>query len=607
MKKTFSELLVYLKPYKLSLFLGLTLLIFSAVLEILNPKIIGMTIDELNTPSQSALWEWVKKYFYNQNIENYYNEKIELNAIYFYVGLIIFLMLIRGIVLYYTRFILIGISRKVEYDIRNKLFNKLLYFEPAFFDKHSTGDLISRMTSDLEQIRMIYGPGIMYTVNVFFLFIFAMVSMISIDPLLTLLTLLPLILLAYIIKRIGKKYYEKSKLVQEELAKMTTFVNENLQGIRVIKSYVKEGFILNMFQKINLEYIKKNMALAKLSGIFRPLLILIAGISSILILTIGGSKVIEKKMTIGNLIEYLRYIEILSLPLMGLGWVLSIFQRGNSAYNRLETILNTKSKISDQNAINNLNTLNGNLKIKNLSFSYDNSKHFALTDINFEINNGDKVAIIGPTGSGKTTLVSLLLRLYEPPPFTIFIDNIPINHIPLKTLRKSIGYVPQENFIFPDTILENIRFGSNDYNNFSKIIEVSKMAQFADDIDLFPNAYKEVVGERGITLSGGQKQRLGIARALSGEPNIFIFDDSFSNIDSKTEKQILDNINQTFKKETVIIIAHRPSTIQNIDKIIVLDHGRIKEIGSHDELIKMKGFYANLLQHEILTQNLDDL
>ena len=585
MIKTIRELIQNLFPYKKKMVWGISLLIFSVVLEVISPKLLGRVIDELNS-----------------------SEGIDLALVFIYAGFIIGIMLVRGVTLFYMRYILIGTSRHVEYDMRNRLYKHMLNLEPNFFHKYKTGDLISRLSSDFEQVRMIYGPGIMYTANVVLLTILCLISMVAIDPILTLCALIPMITLTFIIKIIGKKYYERSKQVQEELAKLTTFVNENLQGVRVLKSYVKEQFAENNFAKLNKTYIKRNLDLAKLSGFFRPVFIFIAGVSSIVIMWVGGIRIVESKtMTIGNLVEFLRYIEILSMPLMAMGWVISIFQRGNASYQRIQKIASTEPTISDTDVTENISDLEGNINIQNLTFSYDRSDHPALQNVSFQIKRGEKVALIGPTGSGKTTMVSLLLRLYEAPPFTIFFDNIPIKEIPLKTLRAHFGYVPQENFFFPESIFENIHFGNRGTKDMSNVVEVSKLAFFNDDIESFPKQYEEVVGEQGITLSGGQKQRLGIARALSGKPSIFIFDDSFSNIDSSTEKKILDNLHKDYQDNTVIIVAHRASTIRYVDKIIVLDHGRLVESGSPDELVDAKGYYAHLLEHEKLAHDLKEV
>ncbi len=605
MIQTLRELFKYLLPYKLNYLLGIGLLALTAAFDMFNPKILGMTIDKLNSNPRSGLWEWLG-YDGVQNADSL-SQSINLNAIYFYGALILGIMLIKGIILYYSRYILIGDSRRIEYDFRMKLFNHLLALEPEYFDKNKTGDLISRLTSDLEQIRMIFGPGIMYSFNVAFLFLFALFNMISIDTTLTLLAIIPLFFLVYIIKTIGKKYYNQSRIVQEEIANMTAFVNENLQGIRVIKSYVKESFVLGFFQKINLEYLKKNLRLAKLNGALRPAFVLIAGVSTVIILLYGGQAVMNQTMTLGQLIEFFRYIERLGMPLMAMGWVISIYQRGTAAYSRITKILETEAQITDKQAHDYINSLQGNIELRSLSFAYDNRSHSALDNITFEIKKGEHIAIIGPTGSGKTTLISLLLRLYEAPDHSILIDGTPIQHIPIKVLRKHFTCVSQENFIFPDSVLENIQFGATEEKDMKEIIDVASIAQFDIEIESFPDGYHEMIGERGMTLSGGQKQRLGIARVLTAEPKVFIFDDSFSNIDSGTEKRILASIYRSFKDETIIMIANRVSTIQHMDRIIVLDHGRIREMGTPEELILNNDYYARLLQRERLSHNLNDL
>ena len=580
MLKTIKELSHYLLPYKYKLLFGIVLLFGAARAEIENPVILRYTVDELNSQS------------------------VSMDKIYLYVAIILGLMLLKGIFLYYSRYILIGLSRRVEYDMRNRFFRHLTQLEPAFFDSNKTGDLISRMTSDLEQIRMIFGPGVMYTFNVFFLVILALINMTDVDLSLTLLSIIPLLLLVFLIRQIGSKYYEKSRLVQEELAEMTTFVNENLQGIRVIKSYVKEGFIQSSFQKVNVAYVKKNLDLAKLSGIFRPMLYLIAGFSSVVVLWIGGSRVLDGKMSLGNLVEFLRYIEILSMPLMAMGWVMTIFQRGNAAYHRMKTVYDRAPRINDLEADPSISRIKWDVDIRNLSFAYEKSSFLSLDNISFHIREGEKVAIIGPTGSGKTTLVSLLLRLYDPPPGSIVIDGNPIHRIPLKVLRQGIGHVPQENFIFPDSIRENILFGSLYDRSPEHIEEVVRLAQFEEEVKSFPKAYEEMIGEKGVTLSGGQKQRLSIARALSSQPAVLIMDDSFSNVDSETERLILANIHRLYREQTVIIIAHRASTIQDMDKIIVLDGGRIREMGKPHELIASGGYYSILLENEKLSHTI---
>ncbi len=605
MIKILRELYKYLLPHKRSYLIGIVLLLLTAAFEMINPKILGMTIDKLNSNPRSGLWEWLG--FDSIQHTNLSSQTVNLDAIYFYGALILGIMLIKGVILYYSRYILIGDSRRIEYDLRMKVFNHLLTLEPEYFDKNKTGDLISRLTSDLEQIRMIFGPGIMYSFNVVFLFLFALFNMILIDSSLTLLAIIPLFFLVYIIKTIGKKYYDHSKVVQEEVARMTAFVNENLQGIRVIKSYVKESFILDFFQKINLEYIKKNLQLAKLSGVLRPTLLFIAGVSTIIILWFGGQAVMGGGMTLGQLIEFFRYIERLGMPLMAMGWVISIYQRGTAAYARITKVLETEAQITDKQAYDYITSLQGNIELRNLSFAYESRSHLALDDITFEIKKGENIAIIGPTGSGKTTLVSLLLRLYEAPLHSILIDGIPIQHIPIKVLRNHFAYVSQENFIFPDSVLENIQFGAINEKDIKEIMDVARITQFDNEIESFPKGYHEIVGERGMTLSGGQKQRLGMARALMVEPKVFVFDDSFSNIDSGTEKQILTSIYDSYKEETVIIIAHRASTIQHVDRIVVLDHGRIREIGTPKELINNNDYYAHLLQRERLSHNLKDL
>lgn len=615
MLKTVKEILSYVMPYKAKLFLGLGSLFVSVYLILFIP---GIFRDIINTLQRGD-------YQYSE--------------ILYFAGIILAIGLVRGVFLYFARYIIIGVSRVAEYNFRNKLVKHMLHLDPEFYDKNKSGDLISRITSDLDQVRMIFGPGIMYPFNVLFLLILSFRSMTEIDTGLTIIAIVPLFIMAIFIKKIGVKYYERSKVVQEELANMTSFVSENLQGVRVIKSFVKEGFVMDHFKKMNLKFVKENITYAKYTGMFRPVMYTLVGISTALILFMGGQMYVDGQKVedlslimgmnsftghidpvnlysdgiaivdngiitdIGTLVELFWYIEILSPHLMAMGWILSIYQRGTAAYHRIEKVLETESKINDNNTIEGPIDLKGDIEIKNLSYGYEN--HKVIEDISFTINEGEKIALIGPTGSGKTTFVSLLLRLYEAPEKTIFFNGVAIEEIPLRALREHIGYVPQENYIFPDSIYENINFGSNDMGSLDRIVEVSRLAEFEEEIESFENGYEEKIGEKGVTLSGGQKQRLSIARALSGDPSVYIFDDSFSNIDSDTEKKILNNLKKDYPDKTVIIIAHRGSTIQNVDKVLVLDHGKILEMGTPKELKEKQGFFAKILEHEAKTHDLE--
>ena len=582
--KNFRELLSYLRPYFWKIILGLFLLSLSAFLETYQPRLLGLAVDELTS------------------------EVLELGEIYLLCLVMFLLMVLKGVILYFSRYTIIGISRLVEYGMRNRLFRHILFLEPRFFDRNKSGDLLSRLTSDLEQIRMIYGPGILYTFNVLFVSIFAFWNMFQIDLSMSLASMVPLAILSILIREIGLRYHKASALVQEELAKLTSFTSENLAGVRVIQSFVKESFVFRSFEKANLSFLRKNLNLARVSGAFRPMMILVAGSATLLVLWLGIQKVQIGAMTLGNLVEFLRYVEILTWPLLALGWVIAIYQRGNSAYRRVQSIFQKHPLIRDQNTLSSIPPIQGGIQFRHVSFSYDPSEsHLVLQDLSFHIRKGEKVALVGTTGSGKSTVLSLILRLYESPENSIFIDGIPIEKIPLKVLRQSIGYVSQENFIFPNTVRENILLGLKDNGSEVQetVVQASEWAHFSPDIQNFPNRYEEWIGEKGVTLSGGQKQRLSIARSLIGNPSILIFDNSFSNVDSKTETEILRNIFSEFKQKTLIFVSHRISTIHSMDKVFVIRKGRIEEAGTPHELLKKKdGYLVRLHREEEIVQEL---
>lgn len=591
--KNWQELLAYLRPYSRKIIIGLFLLSLTAFLETYQPRLLGLAVDELTS------------------------EVLELKQVYFLAFTMLLLMILKGVILYFSRYMIIGISRLVEYGMRNFLFRHILFLEPRFFDQNKSGDLLSRLTSDLEQIRMIFGPGILYTFNVFFVSSFAFWNMFHIDVTMSLASMIPLALLSILIWEIGRRYHKASTLVQEELSKLTSFTSENLAGVRVIQSFVKESFVFRSFERANLSFLRKNLNLARVSGAFRPMMILVAGSATLLVLGLGIQKVQLGAMTLGNLVEFLRYVEILTWPLLALGWVIAIYQRGNAAYKRIQSIIKKQPAIRDQDTLSSVPRIQGNIQFRHVSFSYESSADESnlpnpvLQDLSLHIRRGEKIALVGPTGSGKSTVLSLILRLYESPENSIFIDGIPIERIPLKILRESIGYVSQENFIFPNTVRENILLGLRDSKNGSEqniketVIQASEWAHFSQDIQNFPNQYEEWIGEKGVTLSGGQKQRLSIARSLIGEPSILIFDNSFSSVDSKTEMEILRKIFSTFKQKTLIFVSYRVSTIQLMDQVFVIQKGRIEQAGSPNELLRKKdGYLVRLNREEQILQEL---
>lgn len=456
---------------------------------------------------------------------------------------------------------------------------------------------MAHATNDINAVRMALGPGIIMSVDASFLAISIILIMIfTIDPKLTILALLPLPVIALIVTRFGKVIHSRFLKVQEAFSSLTDKVQESISGIRVIKAFVQEKEEIENFRKENLKNFKANMDMIKIWGLFDPTVQFLAALSFTIALLHGGIQVIKGIITLGDFVAFTSYLGMLIWPMMAFGWVINIFQRGSASMERLNIIFSEVPEITDNYADPNITTIEGNIEIRNLTFSYKKGLPPVLKNINISLPKGKTLAIIGKTGSGKSTLVNLLARLYKVPQDTIFIDGHDINEIPLKVLRQSIGFVPQDNFIFSDTIANNIAFVKEE--SLEKIQEFATMADVHKDIMDFPQQYQTIVGERGVTLSGGQKQRIAIARALIKEPKILILDDSLSAVDTNTEETILNNLREYMKNRTTIIVSHRISTIKNADEIIVLDNGEIVERGTHEELIKLKGLYNSIYEKQ---------
>lgn len=519
------------------------------------------------------------------------------------------LILLTGLLIaigrYFWRIYIFGTSRKMEHYLRNKLFHHLLTLSPNYYNTHKTGDLMAHATNDINAVRIASGQGIMMAVDATFLTILSMIMMARTTNIkLTLIALITLPFITLTVNKFGKVIYKRFTLVQEAFSNLTDTTQENFAGIRVIKSFVQEDLALEEFSQVNEDNLNKNLALVKVSGIFHPLIQFVSSISFLVVIVYGGRLVMLDAISLGDFIAFNNYLGLLIWPMMAVGWVINILQRGTASMERINTILDEEAEIIDsENAIP-LDNVKGKIQFENVEFKYPGAKESVLKDINFTINEGQTLAIVGRTGSGKTSLVSLLLRLYDIDKGRILLDDIDIRDIAIKHLRENIAYVPQDNFLFSTTIGENIGFAFDDGLPEEEVISAAKAAQVYDNIVDFPEGFDTVLGERGVTLSGGQKQRVSIARALAKNAPILILDDSLSSVDTETEEKILNNLEMLTNKKTTIIISHRISTVQDADEIIVLDEGYIIERGTHDNLLEADGLYNYLYEKQLLEEKI---
>lgn len=506
---------------------------------------------------------------------------------------------------YLWRINIFGTSRKMEHYLRNMVFEHLLTLSPNYFTTHKTGDLMAHATNDINAVRQASGQGIMMAVDATFLTILSMIMMAKTTNIkLTLIALATLPFITLTVNKFGKVIYRRFTSVQEAFANLTDTTQENFAGIRVIKSFVQEDLALEEFTQVNEDNLSKNLALVKVSGIFHPLVQFVSSISFLIVIIYGGRLVMLDTITLGDFIAFNNYLGLLIWPMMAVGWVVNILQRGVASMERINTILDEESEIIDSENPIPLDKARGKIEFKNVDFKYPGAKEPVLKNINFTIEEGKTLAIVGRTGSGKTTIVNLLLRLYDIDHGEILLDDINIKDIKMQDLRENIAYVPQDNFLFSTTIKDNIGFAFDEEVSDEMIIEAAKAAEVYNNIVDFPNSFDTVLGERGVTLSGGQKQRVSIARALIKDSPILILDDSLSSVDTETEEKILNNLEKLTNRKTTIIISHRISTIQNADEIIVLDDGQIIERGTHDILVENNGLYNYLYEKQLLEEKI---
>jgi len=587
--KELSYLNKYLVKYKGRLLLGTLFIIVSNIFKVLMPEILKDATNSVKIVLD--------------NITSYTSEDITSIAIK--LGFLFMLFaLLNGIFLFLTRQTIIIMSRLIEYDLKNEIYDKYQRLSMSFYKRNNTGDLMNRISEDVGKVRMYLGPAIMYTINVAVLIVMVVSFMIKISPLLTLYVLIPLPLMSILVYKVSSLINKKSEVTQVQQSKLSTFVQETFSGIRVLKAYNREAFFKNEFDKESRNYKMASLSLAKTNALFIPVIVSLIGLCTVITVYFGGLKSINGELSIGEILQFIFYINMLTWPIASIGWVTSLIQRAAASQKRVNEFLQENPEITDKE--NSVAFESGNIIFNNVYFTYSNTNTEALKNVSFEIEKGKTLAITGKTGSGKSTLANLICRLFDVNTGEVSINGMNVKSIQKKSLRTNIGYVPQEVFLFSDTIANNIAFGNKSSEPNNQEVESSaKKAAVYDNIIEFENGFDTVIGERGITLSGGQKQRISIARAIINNPEILIFDDCLSAVDTKTEEAILSNLKEIMNNKTSIIISHRISSIKHADYIIVLDKGLISEKGTHAELINNKGYYSTTFEKQLLEEKMN--
>ena len=600
MSSAASAFLPYLLRYRRRFAVGAIFLVGASSLQLLSPWVMKLAIDHLDA----------------QLAQGAGAAPDSGPGLVSYAAMLVGLAPAAGVCRFLMRRIIIGASRDVEFDLRNDFFAHLQRLPPAWFHANRTGDLMSRATNDLSAVRMMAGPAIMYSATTSITFVVAVVLMVSISPALTLIALLPLPFVSVVVKWFGSAIYRRSEAVQEQLARMSAVVQEALAGVRVVRAYRREGVEVERFRVANHEYLERSRRLVGLQGGFHPSLALFLGVSGLLVLWVGSRYVIEDRMTLGDFVAFNGYVMMLAWPMIAFGWVTNMLQRGMAAWRRMLDILEVEPAIRDPERPALVETIHGAVEFRDVTFAYNGRP--VLSEVSARVEPGQVLALIGPTGSGKSTLVELLPRLFDPPPGSVFVDGVDVRDLPLDQLRGAIGYVPQEPLLFSETVAGNVAFGAladrevdrdgdsddggdrHDDGDRDGVAGVVALAQLDTDIAGFPQGLATEVGERGITLSGGQKQRAALARALLTNPRILILDDALSAVDTHTEEAILSRLRGVMRERTTILVSHRISTVRDADLILVLDDGRVVERGTHDVLVAEGGLYAGLHRKQLL-------
>jgi len=585
--KSLAYLNKFLYKYRWRLIPGILFVVISNIFQVLTASVIRNAVDVVT--GNKSLDHFNQSSFY----------RLLGHSTLLFGSLILVLYLLRGVFLFFMRQTIILMSRHIEYDMKNELYAHYQLLSLAFYRRHNTGDLMNRATEDVSRVRMYLGPGIMYTINTVTLFIIAICFMLTVNLRLTLFSILPLPILALTIFYVNNIINFRSEKIQQRLSALSSFVQENFSGIRVIKSYVREKSVEDSFVNESENYKTHSMALVKVQALFYPLVLLLVGLSNVIVMYIGGVEVMKGNITPGNIAEFVVYLNMLTFPVMALGWVTSLIQRAAASQKRINEFLHEQPEI--KSPITALHTVQGHISFKNVSFTYPDTGIEALKNVSFTADPGQMIAIIGRTGSGKSTIANLIMRMYDSTGGEITIDHIPVRQLNLDNYRSQVGFVPQEVFLFSDTIANNIAF-SADVLDMAKVEQAARDAAVYNNILELEKGFNTLIGERGVTLSGGQKQRVSIARAIVKHPQVLIFDDCLSAVDTRTEEEILRNLGGIMRGKTSIIIAHRISTIKNADKILVMDHGEIVEHGTHEELMERKRVYFELYEKQLLEE-----
>ncbi len=574
-----KPLVPYLKRYRRAYVWGALVTVLSNAVWIFFPLVIRAAVNDLS-------------------------REVTRGKLLYYASLLVALALVKGFFLFWTRWILIGISRDIEFDMRNDLFAQLEKQPASYYQRNRTGDIMARMTNDLNAVRMLLGPAIMYSANTILFTLGALYFLLRISPVLTLVALAPLPLASVLVQALGRKIHDRFERIQAMFSDISAQAQENFSGARLVRAFAQEEAQIDAFEQSNREYIRRGLRLVQLMGMLWPTLEFLLGLAMVVVLLVGGHEVLSHRISIGDFVAFSTYTVMLTWPIIALGWVVNLVQRGKASVTRIQEVLAEKPTIDDRDADLALTGIGaGAIEFRDLHFRYEGTQGEVLHGISLTVPAGSSLALVGPTGAGKSTLASLIVRMHDAPEGSVLIDGHPVREYPLDALRTSIGYVPQETFLFSTTIRDNITLGRPDATD-AELLEAAEAAHIRREFEEFPAGFSTVIGERGLTLSGGQKQRSALARALIRDPRILILDDALASVDTYTEEQILAGLSRAMAGRTTVLLAHRVSTIRNADQIAVLLEGRITELGTHDQLLARGGYYASLYEKQMLEEEI---